>query len=197
MNTATNPYHQSASAIASEETEVSAAQQDLRQFAPLYDRYYISIFRFVFKRVESEDTAGEITAQVFAKALAKIGQYESRGLPFSSWLFRIARNELNLLFRSQKNQRIVSIESVQVTELTESDSEDVKTKEQQMEWLVEGLRALSAEEVELIEMKYFEQRSYREIGEIVDLEEGNARVKVFRIVKKLKSIMHEMHAKKH
>lgn len=79
------------------------AQKDRKHFGILYDNYFDEIFRFVFKRLGGKEAiAGDLTQQTFIKAMANLEKYEDRGFPFSSWLYRIAQNEVAMFFRSQK-----------------------------------------------------------------------------------------------
>jgi RNA polymerase sigma-70 factor (ECF subfamily) len=81
---------------------VLAAQQDPREFEPLYSKYYEPILRFVYKRLDTKSEAYDVTSQVFLSALQNLSKYEDRGFPFSSWLYRIAINELNQFFRKKQ-----------------------------------------------------------------------------------------------
>ena len=74
---------------------INMAKQDPTKFKPLYEKYYEKIFRFIYSRIEDKKLAYDITADVFYKSLLKISTYQDQRTPFSSWLYRIARNELN------------------------------------------------------------------------------------------------------
>ncbi|MBX3047787.1 MAG: sigma-70 family RNA polymerase sigma factor [Anaerolineales bacterium] len=71
-------------------------------FAALYDEYIDSIYRFIFLRVEDQQTAEDIAANVFMRAWEKLGSYQFRGVPFRAWLFRIARNAVVDHYRTRK-----------------------------------------------------------------------------------------------
>src|SRR4051812_1479618 len=89
---------------------VEEAKRDPLKFEALYNSYYEKIFRFVYQRVDEKEVAFDITQQTFMKAMLNIRKYEYRGLPFSSWLYRIARNELNQLFRKNSSHRTINID---------------------------------------------------------------------------------------
>lgn len=77
-----------------EENEIiEAAKNDPVQFKPLYEKYFKRIFLFVYHRVEDRDITADLTSQIFLKAMQRMHQFKFRGLPFSSWLYRIAINE--------------------------------------------------------------------------------------------------------
>jgi len=80
----------------------AAAKGDQQAFAILYDSYMDSIYRFIYLRVEDQQTAEDIAANVFLKAWEKLDSYTFRGVPFRAWLFRIARNAVIDHYRTRK-----------------------------------------------------------------------------------------------
>jgi RNA polymerase sigma-70 factor, ECF subfamily len=181
-----SPYHQTKEQLDQEKIQVLEAQQDKAKFAPLYKKYFEQIFLFVLKRVESEDAAADITSQVFLKALLNISKYKDMGFPFSSWLFRIARNELYDMYRKKQVEMVVSMESRSVQFIM---SEIGDAEKQDHSHLTAALSKLDEDEMELIEMRFFESRPFKEIGEILSITENNAKVRTYRILDKLKKIL--------
>jgi RNA polymerase sigma-70 factor, ECF subfamily len=165
---------------------IERAKKNPAHFAPLYKKYYEAIFRYIFKRVDEEESAYDITSCVFVKAILNLPKYEYRGIPFSSWLFRIAKSELYQAFRDKKAQRTVSIDSMQLGKVMEEFQID--ETEHKREVLLKILPMLKENQLQLIEMRFFEKRSFREIGEILGLTENNAKVKTFRALLKLKEL---------
>jgi len=187
-----NPvYHLTEDKLQKEHQWVLQAQKKPEKFAPLYNKYYEQIFRYVYQRMDNKEVAFDVTSQVFLKALNNIHKYEYRGVPFASWLYRIAKSEVYQSYRDKKAKRTVNVESFQLFELIE-DLEEDKTNENR-KLLLSILSHLDTVEVEMIELRYFEKRSFREIGEILDLTENNAKVKAHRIVKKMKKIYTKSH----
>jgi RNA polymerase sigma-70 factor (ECF subfamily) len=191
MNATNAHYHHTKDAIAREELLIKAAQIDPKAFAPLYDKYYVQIFRFVLKRLANEQDASDITSQVFVKAITNIKKYQFRGVPFTSWLHMVARNEMNLLFRGQKYTRTVDVKTEQLNDIIEEF--DGPREDKRLPLLLEVISKLSVEEIELLEMRYFEKRPFKEVSEILGITESNAKVKMHRIIKKLKNLMLEPH----
>jgi len=177
-------YYQTAEEIDVEMELVKAAQKDPRCFGPLYNAYYKRIVAYVYHRLESKEEAFEITAQVFYKALSNLAGYKSKGVPFSAWLFRIASNELNAVFRKHKRSRIVSLDEEGLSELK---TEIETATSAQDEALFKAMEQLDAEEMELIDMRFFEQRSFREIAEIMEMGESACKMRTYRILEKLKT----------
>ena len=89
--------------ISKEDLQVKAAAKgDEQAFAGLYDTYLDSVYRFIYLRVEDQQTAEDITSNVFLRAWEKLGNYQFRGVPFRAWLFRIARNAVIDHYRTRK-----------------------------------------------------------------------------------------------
>jgi RNA polymerase sigma-70 factor (ECF subfamily) len=173
--------------LTDEEREIQEAKADSARFRPLYDRYYERIFKFLYQRLDDKEDAYDLCSQVFLKALTNLGKYRSMGLPFSSWLYRIARNELNLFFRRSKTQRTVNIETEGLHQII--DEMEESRLDEYGEALIQAVAALDAESLEMIEMRYFEKMSFREIGEILQITENNAKVRVYRILDRLKKTL--------
>jgi len=178
-------FHQDDNRLLLEKSMILKSKENPENFGSLYRIYHESIFRYIYNRIGDLDLANDITSVVFMKALLNIKKYEYRGLPFSSWLFRIAKSELNQSFRNnKKTQRTISIDKIQLGQIMEDiviDETDNNIKQ-----LLKSLSRLNNNQVELIEMRYFEKRSYREIGQILDITENNAKVKTFRALSKLR-----------
>lgn len=180
-----SPYHISIKEQTEENVWIEAAKKDFQKFAPLYDKYYEAIFRFIYKRLADEELAFDITSQVFLKAMERLNQYNHKGVPFSSWLYRIARNEVYDSLKNNKAERNLNIDSVQVYNIIdelEADSLELNYKK-----MIKAIGELPEDELQLIEMRFFEKRAFKEIGEILEITENNAKVKLYRILEKLKN----------
>lgn len=177
-------HHKTLDQINEEMELVKAAQRDPRCFEPLYTRYYKKIAAYIFHRLENKEEAFELTSQVFYKALDNISKYKAQGVPFSAWLFRIASNELNLFYRKKKSARIVDIDAQGATDLI-CAVEEVAPVVQDAE-LFDALQQLEEDEMELIDMRFFEKRSFKEICDITGMNESACKMKVYRILEKLK-----------
>ena len=164
--------------------EIQAAQRNPALFRPLYTRYYEPIFRFLYRRTDDEELTADLCSQVFLKALQRLPAYEFRGVPFSAWLYRIATNEVTQHFRDNSQQRVVSAEESQLGDIAdEMEEEDSELLRQH---LTEALGSLNEADMQLIEMRFFEQRPFKDIADILGMTESNAKVKTYRILERLK-----------
>lgn len=180
-------YRQAEKEMIEEYALIEAAKTDPGKFAPLYNTYYEKIFRFIYQRIDDKELAFDTTSQVFLKAMLNLQKYKFKGLPFSSWLYRIASNELTDLFRSHRAKRTVKIDSVNVYNIiaeVEENSLEIYHDE-----LITAITKLPEEDLRLIEMRFFEKRTFKEIGDILEITENNAKVKTYRTLEKLKKIL--------
>ena len=169
-----------------DQKQIEAAQRNPHEFRYLYDKYYKQIFLFVYRRTDDESLTADITQQVFLKALQHISSFKYKGVPFSAWLYRISTNEVAQHFRDHKKTRTVCLESNDLNELAE-ESNGVELEKKEV--MFKAMRQLATAELELIEMRFFEKRSFKEIGDILDITENNSKVKTYRILDKLKNLM--------
>lgn len=171
-------------AMEAEWLEVQAAQKNPAMFRPLYNRYFDPIFRFIFRRTADEMLTADLCSQVFLKALQRLDAYTYQGVPFSAWLFRIASNEVSQHYRQHKKNRVVSVEETSFTdvmdELHEPDNEQLRQA------LILVLDQLKESDLQLIEMRFFERLPFKEIADILDITESNAKVKTYRILERMK-----------
>ncbi len=182
-----NLKHKSDKDIQLELQQVNAAKEDPRHFNVLYEKYFKSIYVFVYRRTGNEELAADITSLVFLKALMNIKNYEFKGIPFSGWLFRIAFNEVNMHFRKNKVNRIVSIEQSGIIQMAQEA--EMTDNTEALQRMTNALKKLDTEDIQLIELRFFEKHSFAEVGEIIGITENNAKVKVYRIIDKLKQLM--------
>lgn len=172
-----------------EQVLIENAKRDPGHFEALYNKYYEHILKFTYKRLNTPDEAYEITANTFVKALSNIHKYTYQGFPFSSWLYRIAINEINEFYRHTHKKRTVNIDDTiarYIAEETKQEQEELKQS------LKAALQYLDAEELQLLELRFFDERMFSEVAEILGITENNAKVKTYRIIDKLKGIFSKM-----
>ena len=169
---------------------VQRAKKNPAYFASLYEKYFDQIFIFIFKKTRNEELTGDLTSQVFLKAILNINKYEDRGYPFSSWLYMIASNEVNLHYRKIKKINEIEIQEKDVVHLLD-EFKSMNTIEHQ-EKLIDAMNKLSEKDTEIIDLRYFEKKSFKEIGEILQISHGAAKIKLYRSVEKLKTLFNKL-----
>jgi len=180
-------YHHTAEMLQSEQQIIEAAKQNPEHFGPLYDKYYKQIFGYVYQRMECKDTAFDLTSQVFLKALTNIEKYEYKGVPFASWLYRIAHSEVMQLFRTRKNLKTINADVSDLRNICEEVEEEYMGQYKTI--LMGVIKDLPEDDLQLVEMRFFEKRPFKEIAEILDITETNAKVKLYRILERVKKTL--------
>jgi len=170
-----------------EASQIQKSQADPEAFKPLYEKYFKKIFLFILHRIGDKAITGDLTSQVFLKALTNIHIFQLRDVPFSAWLYRIALNECNDFFRKQKRYRIVTIEDTAIEELYDEITADTTVPDLGKK-LPDILRQLSAIELQIIELRYFEQRPFKEVADIMGISENHAKTKTYRTLDKMKKL---------
>ncbi len=171
----------------SEEQQILAAQKDSKHFRVLYEANYEAIFRFLYRKTNDEDLAADLTSQTFIKALTNIQKFEYKGVPFSAWLYRIASNEFLKYYRQEKKLPVYSLEEETAKRLT-NFSEDLADERQQekIDQLKKVLETLKTKDMQMIELRFFEDKSFKEIGFILETTESAAKMRTYRIIEKIK-----------
>ena len=173
--------------LANEYEHIKQAQTDVDKFEILYDKYYRLIFVFILKKMANQQLTAELTSNVFFKAMINLKKFSFKGIPFSAWLYRIAINEMNQFYRKRKICNAISLDQTELINfLHEIDTTDI-VKCQKV--VIKAIEKLKDSEIQLIELRYFQDLSFKEISAIYDITENNAKVKVYRILDKLKEIL--------
>jgi len=180
-------YHHTADMLQTEQHLIEAAKQNPEHFGPLYDKYYKQIFGYVYQRMDCKDSAFDLTSQVFLKALTNIEKYEYKGVPFASWLYRIAHSEVMQSFRTKKNLRTINADISDLRNICEEVEQEYM--EEYKSILMTVIKNLPEDDVQLIELRFFEKRAFKEIAEILSLTETNTKVKLYRILEKVKKTL--------
>lgn len=151
---------------------VEQAKTDKEAFGQLYAHYVDRIYSYVYYRMGDAAEAEDLTAKIFMRAMKHIGTYTDQGLPFSAWLYRIARNLVANWHRDRQRRRTIALDDIahwhvggENPELTAQWHEDQAT-------LLQALNRLPSDRQELLILKFVDRLSNAEIGEIMDRSEG-------------------------
>ncbi|MFT5846019.1 MAG: RNA polymerase sigma-70 factor (ECF subfamily) [Psychroserpens sp.] len=159
----------------------------------LLDTYWNTVYGFQLKRTENEIDAEDITIQTFSKAFDKIHTYNDT-YEFKTWLITISKNIHIDLVRQQKSIIISQSNTDEDNEyysiIDESPSpEDKLITEQNLAKLLRDIKKLKPHYQEVINLRYFQELSYKEISEQLNEPMNNIKVKLLRAKKLLAEII--------
>lgn len=181
------------------EIVLRARQGEQKAFAILLHRYKDSVNFMILKMVHNRDDADDLTLETFGKAFHNLEKYMS-DFAFSTWLFKIAMNH-TIDFLRKKKVRTLSIDTEEdevfgvkkSTNIPASnpDPEEKYIREQRAKLMHEILDKLNPRYKKLIEMRYFDEMSYEEIAEQMQLPLGTVKNSLFRARDFLYEILQE------
>ena len=148
-----------------------ARQGEQEAFAQLYENHFDKIFRYVVLKIRNQAEAEDMAQQVFIKAYESIGSYQSQGVPFTAWLFRIAHNQMVDYVRKQSKRQTVPLdESLQIMDDCDVEHE-VETKIE-MEKVVLATAKLTKAQREVISLRFAGGLSITEAAKTMRKSEG-------------------------
>ena len=178
-----------------EEEWIEASKKDPEAFQFLFNKYYDAIYNFAYRRTLDRSLAQDIAAATFLKALENIGHYVCRGIPFSAWLYRIAVNETNLNHRKRK--RLIPLTPERALHLAHENRTDAlllrqEENEEQIKRfrkIHQAIASLKPIYQDAITLRYFEDKSIREIAVILDLSENTVKTHIHRGLQHLRKLL--------
>jgi RNA polymerase sigma-70 factor (ECF subfamily) len=170
---------------ADERLRVEAAQRDPSRFADLYEENFFRVYAYVARRVGDRHLAEDLTADVFREALVGIRKFEWRGSPFAAWLLRIASRVV-----ADHWQRTGRESGNPAPEPNPAASEEIERNAM----LFQLVDRLPQAQLRVIQMRFVEQKSIREIAQELGRSEGAVKQLQLRAIESLRAQMEGAHA---
>lgn len=157
-----------------------------KPFGQLYQFYYPKVRNYFLSRTGDEKKAEDLASKVFEKALTGIDSYQWQGVPFSSWLFKIAQNTFFDSLRRERGKRRISLEDAPPIKTEEAGPEEIATQGEDREVLERHLFRLPRRERDIIYMKFYKGYTNRAIAKLTGLSETNVGTILYRTLRKLR-----------
>ncbi len=164
---------------------IERAKHNPIYFQSIYDKYAEIIFNFIYRRTNDEDVAADLCSQTFLKAMENLNKFQNRGIPIIAWLYRIASNETNMYFRKSKKTPVFSLESVYAHRIAEEEPENMNAEKLQK--LAQCMEQLESDDVLLLQLRFYEEKSFKEIAFILETSEASSKMRVYRLLEKMKT----------
>ena len=151
---------------------IARAKEDPEAFGLLYERYVGNIYNYIYYRTGNHHDAEDLTARTFFRALKHVSRYVDRGAPFSAWLYRIAHNLVANWHRDRNRRQIISLDDLVMRTLKREEPAALAEEREERDRLLDVIRRLPPERQQLLILKFVEQMSNAEIGEVMGRTEG-------------------------
>ncbi len=169
---------------------VSASQRgDSAAFGKIYDFFVSPIYRYLYYRVGSAE-AEDLTELVFLKTWENIRSYRQANRRFSAWLFRIAHNVVIDFYRSNHFQGILSEDLPDLRR--EANSRELAHRHFDQQLLSQAMKELKDHYRQILILKYMNDLSNEEIGQIMGRSQAALRILQYRALKSLKRTLENM-----
>lgn len=168
---------------------IERAKRDRSAFAELYRVYLPRIHAFCRAHCESSEEAEDMTAQTFEHALRALPRYEVRGVPFSSWLFRIAANLVT--DRGRRSGRVLHLGDDPIPEFgIERHHENLPAvtveRWERVGWLLERIATLPPDQQQAIQLRFWDDRTVTDVAARMGRSDGAAKQLLRRALNSLR-----------
>jgi len=164
-----------------------AQQGEPEAFEQLYEAHFDKVYRYIMLRVGNQAEAEDLTQQVFLNALESLSKYRWRGLPFSSWLFRIAHNQVVDCMRRRSKMRMLPLNEGGA--LSESNPVALAEQNLKLKQVAMACEQLSEGQREVISLRFAGGLSVAETARAMDRSEGAVKVLQHAALVKLRQIL--------
>ncbi|MBN2472288.1 MAG: sigma-70 family RNA polymerase sigma factor [Anaerolineae bacterium] len=166
-----------------------ARQGDTRAVSALYREFSPAIFRYIMYRVPAEADAEDLTAEVFLRMVEALPEYQPTGAPFEAWLYRIAAARV-ADFHRRRSRREVGPLVDELADEAPQPEERLETSAE-MDTLRAALARLPEDQQTLLLLRFVENKSHREVAEILGRSESAVKTAQYRALTRLAKLLGE------
>jgi len=162
------------------------------QFSQIYDQYIAKIYRFVYLKVESEETAQDITSKVFLRGWEAFQAQQDAVKNPGAFLYQIARNAVVDHYRAKGRSKEVSADASPEIVDPRADAKEQAILSADISAIKQSIKKLEPEYQDIIIWHYLDDMTIPEIAKLVDRPAGTVRVMLHRGLKDLKGLVQEI-----
>jgi RNA polymerase sigma-70 factor (ECF subfamily) len=157
--------------VQDEESLIRRAQQrDPVALTQLYEENFDKIYRYIVLKIGDRTEAEDMTQQVFLNALKSISSYRFKGMPFSSWLYRIAHNQVVDHLRRKSRRATVPLDETMAA--GGGDPRHEAERKLEIEELAQATKKLTAAQQEVISLRFASELSVAEVARVMGKSVG-------------------------
>ena len=168
---------------------ILAKNKNQKSQTKLINYFWVDVFSFVMKKVQDENVADEITVSVFSKVLAKLDLYDPN-FQFKTWILTIAQNTVIDYWRKKNRENEDSTDNFDDFKNQFARSpEELLISEEDHKQILNIIESLDFNYQEIIRLRFFEEKSIKEIAEELGLTIANTKVRIMRAKKVLSELL--------
>jgi len=165
--------------------DVRAAQADRSAFAILYHRYLNRVYGYAFYQLGDHHDAEDATERTFTAALKALPGFRDEGATFRAWLFRIAHRTISNHRRSRARRRTEPLPDRFDRPAPDADPAGIVARAEELRVIARAIAELPDDRRQVVLLRFVDDLSSREIGQVMDRSEGAARVLLHRALRDL------------
>ena len=166
-----------------------AKDKDQKAQTKLINVFWVDVFSFVMKKVRDENDADEITVNVFSKVLSKLDMFDPH-FQFKTWILTIAQNTVIDFWRKKNRENEDAVENLdEVKNQYAKSPEELLISEEEQKKIIKTIESLDANYQDIIKLRFFEEKSIKEIAEELGISVANTKVRVMRAKKVLAELL--------
>ncbi|MCD9617699.1 RNA polymerase sigma factor [Chryseobacterium gleum] len=166
-----------------------AKDKDQKAQTKLINIFWVDVFSFVMKKVKDENDADEITVNVFSKVLSKLDMFDPH-FQFKTWVLTIAQNTVIDFWRKKNRDTEDAVENLgEVKNQYAKSPEELLISEEEQKKIIKTIESLDANYQDIIKLRFFEEKSIKEIAEELGISVANTKVRVMRAKKVLAELL--------
>ena len=166
---------------------IEAAQRDRVRFGDVYEKYFNLVYAYVARRVLDRPAAEDLTSEVFHKALANLPRFKWTGAPFGAWLIRIASNLIADRAKRKAREGTIPVPAVDNPKPAKQTQQSVLEECERHSQLFKLVQGLAEDQRSVVEMRFAQEKSIREIAEELGRSEGAVKQLQFRALQALRA----------
>jgi RNA polymerase sigma factor (sigma-70 family) len=167
----------------------NAKEKDQKAQTKLINTFWVDVFSFVMKKVRNENDADEITVNVFSKVLSKLDMYDPH-FQFKTWVLTIAQNTVIDFWRKRSRENEDATENLdEIKNQYAKSPEELMISDEEQTKIIKTIESLDANYQDIIRLRFFEEKSIKEIAEELGISVANTKVRVMRAKKVLAELL--------
>ena len=154
----------------------------------LINYFWEDVSGFILKKVQDKVTADELTVVVFTKVLAKLDLYDEN-FEFKTWILTITQNSGIDYWRKESKKETLTENLAEVKNEFEKSPEELLISKQQQQRIISTIASMDSNYRKILELRFFEEKSIKEIAETLNISVANTKVRIMRAKKILAELL--------